>query len=77
MSFLAPVRRLLDRFQPYQHVRALVDASQRERERKRHERAAKWQRLREAENTIRAVELQYRATARLDDQGRRIEEVTP
>jgi hypothetical protein len=77
MSLLAQLRLALAHFQPYRRVRQMVDASQRERARKRRERAARWERLREAENTVRAVELQYRPAARLDDEGRRIEEYVP
>jgi hypothetical protein len=68
---------MLERLAPYQHVRELVDTSQRDRERKKRQRQTRWQRLREAENTVRAVELQYRTAARLDDQDRRIEEYAP
>jgi hypothetical protein len=67
VTFLGRVRAMLDHISSYEHVKALVDASQRERERKRRERADRWRRLREAENTVRAVELQYRVKGRLGD----------
>jgi hypothetical protein len=77
LRLLGRLRTMLERLAPYQHARELVDISQRDRERKKRQRQDRWRRLREAENTVRAVEYQYRAAARIDDHGRGIEEYAP